>query len=329
MIEIPNFTDRFAKRIRERRSNLIVGLDPQLKLLPAPLLAEMREMYGPTEEAIGRAFFAFNRATIDATRESAGAYKPQRAFFEEHSHWTEWAFQETVKSLREEDEVVIEDCKRGDGGDTAEAYASGHIGERDFWGEQPGTFIKKPSEFRVDCITVQPGIADACILPFVQRVKQYGTGIFVVTKSSFKPNSRVEQLMTEHKCTVWEAIAMMVSEWGNGTEGKDFGYRNVGVVMGATYDTDAPRMREILPTAWFLIPGFGGQGGTAEQAVVGIKEDGLGGGVNSSRGVIYAFSKGEFACDPAQFKTAQAAKAKSDKDALNEALKRAGKWTYN
>jgi orotidine-5'-phosphate decarboxylase len=154
----------------------------------------------------------------------------------------------------------------------------------------------------------------------------------VVTKTSFKPNSCVEQIEDVTGVKLWEKVAHMVGEWGSGTTG-DCGLSNVGVVMGATYPDDAPKMRQILPNAWFLIPGFGAQGGGAKDAVVGLRSDGLGGAINNSRGLIYAYmdtKKGTLLCEdsPRCFDMVRQ-KAIGDRDALVTAAREAGKWPHN
>ncbi len=329
MAESETFVDKSEKAIRAKKSILIVGLDPQFGLMPPPLKADVEAEYGHGFEAVGRLFYRFNKDIIRAVADYAYAVKPQMAFYEKYGHWGVWAFEETVYYAKSQGLVVIEDGKRGDGGDTADAYADGHIGTVDFWDDpdQMGALTRVTSPIRVDCLTVQPYLADDCVTRFVRAVKEHGTGIFVVTKSSFRPNSRVEQLMTVQGLKVWQVVAHLVKEWGEGTEGRN-GYRNVGVVMGATYPTDAPFMREILPNSWFLIPGYGGQGGTADEAVVGVNTDGLGGGVNSSRAINYAYRKGSFACEPRRYAWAAEEAARASRDELNEALKRAGKWVY-
>ncbi|MBI2097228.1 MAG: orotidine-5'-phosphate decarboxylase, partial [Candidatus Sungbacteria bacterium] len=222
------------------------------------------------------------------------AVKPQIAFDEAYGAAGVAAFEATLSYARARGLVRITDAKRGDGGDTAEAYADGHLGEVPFWGTEDGQSLKKiASPIRSDALTVQPWIAEACFKPFLRAIKEHGTGVFVVDKTSFKPNSRIEQTRTESGRTNWETLAELVQELGVGTEGQ-YGYRNFGVVMGATYPSDAPTMRHILPNSWFLIPGYGAQGGGADDAVAGINEDGLGGVVNSARAVIYAYLKGKF-----------------------------------
>jgi orotidine-5'-phosphate decarboxylase len=168
-------------------------------------------------------------------------------------------------------------------------------------------------------VTVSPPIGDDCVTRFVQRVKNHGTGIFVVDKTSFKPNSRVEQLETKSGLKVWQEIAGMVDEWGADTTGES-GYRSVGVVLGATYPEDAPWMRNRLPNSWFLVPGYGGQGGTAEQAVAAVNPDGLGCIVNSSRGITYAYRSERYRCASEDYATAAAHAARDARDELMKAI---------
>lgn len=312
------FTDRFIDGIREKRSILICGLDPQFRFMPPHLKEWAKNAYGQTWEAIGQLFFEFNKQNIDAVEPHVPAVKPQMAFYEAYGQWGLWAFEETVRYARGKRLLVIEDAKRGDGGDTADAYANGHLGEVDFWYGNPGT----RSPIRVDCMTVHGYIADDCVTRFIQVVKKHGTGIFVVDKTSFRPNSRIEQLVTTSGLTVWQELACMVDKWGEGTEG-NYGYRNVGVVMGATYPDDAVWMRNTLPKAWFLVPGYGGQGGTADEAVIAVNSDGFGCGVNSSRGIIYAYLQDAYKnMGSEKFAEAAGLAAQCARDELNEALER-------
>ncbi len=317
------FSDRLAASILDKGSILVVGLDPNIERIPQFLIDRMTSHYGFGPEAVARIFLEFNKAIIDATIDYAAAYKPQIAFYEAYGSWGLWAYEHTVQYLRELGCVVIIDAKRGDGGDTADKYAEGHLGRIAF-PARGGGFERRPGPMRVDCMTVHGYIGDDCVGRFAKVVKEEGTAIFVVDKTSFKPNSRLEQMRLQNGETVWQALAGLVDEWGAGTEG-DCGYRNVGVVMGATYPEDAPWMRRRLPNAWFLIPGFGAQSGDATSAIVGVNPDGLGGCVNSSRDVIFAYMKGAFTRKPEQFASAARDSARASRDALNGALRSAGK----
>lgn len=314
------FTDKMVEAIKTKRSVLCVGLDPQLKFMPPHLVDFYASPmhYGGTFEAVAHIFLHFNMQIIDAVEPYAVAVKPQIAFYETYGHSGVWAFEETVKHARSKGLVVILDAKRGDGGDTAQAYADGYLGEVPFFDKPTVSLVQ------VDALTVHGYIGESCLNPFIEAVRKYGTGIFVVDKTSFKPNSRIEQLKTQSGLLVWQELAKMIQELGTDTEG-EYGYRNVGVVMGATYPEDAIFMRQILPNAWFLVPGYGKQGGGADGAVVGFNRDGLGGIVNSSRGIIAAWQEEQFKCPSDQFAQAAAKAAEFARDDLNAALERAGK----
>lgn len=301
-----SFTDRQIDEIKKKKSILIVGLDPQLQYFPESIRIIADGGY------VGAALYLFNKGIIDAVEPFVVAVKPQMAFYERFGSIGVKAFEDTVSYAKGKGLIVIEDAKRGDGGDTAEAYAIGHLYPDDAYG------------FDVDCITINVWIGDSCIAPFIDMIDGTGKGIFVVTKTSFKPNSRVENIITQKGIKIWEELAEMVGEWGKGTEG-EYGYKNIGVVMGATYPEDAVRMRQILPNSFFLVPGYGAQGGGADNAVKGVNKDGLGCIVSSSRGIIYAYQKGRFQCDGRDFAKAAEEAAKFSRDELNTALERAGK----
>ncbi len=317
-VTTPTFVDRLFAQMLEKKTVLCVGLDPQIFFVPPHILAWALKKWGNTVEAVARAFLRFNCETIDAVHEFVVAAKPQIAFYEEYGHWGLWALEETIAYARAKGLIVITDAKRGDGGDTAKAYARGHIGKI------PMIQGDQFSPLRVDCVTIHGYIGKACVSHFVEQINIHGTGALVVDKTSFAPNSAVEQLVLAEGIPVWQALARLVDEWGRGTEGA-CGYRNLGVVMGATYPEDAPAMRKILPNSPFLIPGYGEQGGGADAAITGFNDDGLGGVVNSARAIQGAWQKGRFTCTSARYEVAMRQSAEFSRDDLNAALKRAGK----
>ncbi len=316
-----SFVDNLQATMREKKSVLCVGLDPQLKFMPPHLIESMTAIYGKTWEALAAVYRAFNMAIINAVAPYAVAVKPQAAFYEASHHLLR-TLEETIAYARLKELVIIKDAKKKDGGDTAEAYAQANIGEVPFFG---GRTMR--ASVRTDAVTIDGYIGEACVSHFVKEIKLHGTGAFVVDKTSFDPNSEIENLITVSGLTVWEELAHRVAKWGKGTEGEN-GYRNLGVVMGATYPEDASKMRLILPKVIMLVPGYGAQGGGSDSAVVSFNKDGFGAVVNSSRGIIAAWQKGSFACDPKNFAQAAACAAKAARDDLNEALKRAGKYTF-
>lgn len=336
MLSIPNFADRLCEAVKYKKSVLCGGLDPQLRYMPEHLINQAVGYYGHgrTFKAIGWVFAEFNRQIIDAIHDIVPCVKPQMAFYEAYGSYGVEAFEKTVEYAKKMGLLVIADAKRGDGGDTADAYADGYLGQVPFFGTSIDitALTRSVSPVRVDCMTVHGYIGEDCVGRFIARVKENGTGIFVVDKTSFKPNSAVEQLVTTAGRKVWQQLAEMVNAWGADTEGA-FGLRNVGVVMGATFPEDAPEMRKILPNSILLIPGFGRQSegakSPADDAVVGIRPDGFGGIVNNSRGLIYAWQKGKYACEPKKFADAARLQAIDDRDALVAACKKANKWPHS
>lgn len=317
------FVDDLQAKMKAKKSVLCVGLDPQLRFMPPHLIEEMRAVYGDTEEAIGELFYAFNHAIIDAVEPHCGVVKPQAAFYN-RSHYTWQALEKTLAYAKYKELLRIKDAKCKDGSETADAYAQAHIG---MVPSLDHSMVIAP--IQSDAVTIDGYIGADSVLRYVREIKAYGTCAFVVDKTSFKPNSVIEQLVTDNGLSVWERLAHYVAEWGEGTEGEN-GYRNLGVVMGATYEKDAPKMRAILPNAIMLVPGYSikggeGQGGEADGAVVPFNDDGFGAVVNASRGIIAAWQKGPFACDPRDFAQAAARAAKFACDDLNAALARAGK----
>lgn len=309
------FADKIIDAQRTKNSILCVGLDPQLHLIPTHITRNGILRHLPRHEAIEATIKWFNRDIIDATAEYAIAYKPQSAFYEAYGSWGIRALEETLKYLRERNLPIILDGKRGDGGDTAAAYAGTYLGEVPCPALLRGDALETcESPLRSDALTIHGYIGNACVRPFVERIKAHGTGAFVVCKTSFKPQSLVEELATDRGMLVWQELARMVSRWGEGTEGVE-GYRNLGVVLGATYPEDAAIMRMTLPTSLFLVPGYGAQGGGANDAVASVNSDGFGCIVNSSRGIIYA-STGE------DFAEAARIAARDARDALNIAIEK-------
>lgn len=318
------FVDELINAIQKKQSILCVGLDPQVRYIPKHILqqgyeeAEDKKGFEPEAQAI----VIYFKEVIKAMVPYAVVAKPQMAFYEAYGHWGVWAFEKIVEISKRHDLLVLEDAKRCDGGDTSKAYADGHLGEVDVWDPTKSEIVKKLA-LNLDAMTVVPYIGTSCLTPFVEVVKTHGKGIFVVDKTSFAPNSEVEQLVTTTGRKVWEETALLVEQWGEGCEGES-GLNNVGVVMGATYPEDAEKMREYLLNCFFLVPGYGAQGGGADGAVKGVREDGLGIIVNSSRDIDYAYQR-QFKSDPKDFANAAAKAAEFARDDLNDALKRAGK----
>ena len=306
------FSDKVTQEMRKKRSILCVGLDPQKQYIPDHILKEFSGNYY-------KAVLEFNKIIIDNTYEFAVAFKPNIAFYQGSKGI--WALEETIKYIRMRDPnaIIICDAKVSDGGDSAKSYAE--------------TYIGADSSLAGDSVTVMPWIGMPTFQPFLDIVnKDISKGMFVVAKTSFKPESPFQYHKNYLGLLAWNDLAILCDKMGRESFGEN-GFSNVGVVMGATYDLDAPKMRELTPNSIMLVPGFKAQGATALQSIAGISEDGLGILVNCTRALIYRWHK-KYAqphdnCTPEKFGIASQIASIRFRDELNDAIKhKIGKYFW-
>ena len=313
-----NFADRLLDAVDEKQNPSCVGLDPRLNDLPDFIKEEAKEEHGETFEAVGSAFFKFNKGLIDTVSGLVAVVKPQIAFYEKYGQFGVKAFSDTVNYAKKKGLIVVEDAKRSDIGSTARAYSEGHLGEVDF-------FNGKVSNFDVDCITVNPYLGFDGISPFVGDVKNYGKGIFVLVKTSNPSSGEFQDLQTGEGKKNYEIIAENVNKWGDDSVGER-GYSSVGAVVGATYPKEAVKLRELMENAIFLVPGYGAQGGKAADVVPCFNPDGYGAIVNSSRGIDFAYKKRDWRDD--RFAEAAAEAVVDMQEKISAALKEADKFPW-
>lgn len=277
--------DNLIEQIKNKNSHVCIGLDPQLKFIPDEIKNEVFSEYGPTLEAVAECFYRFNKGIIDATYDIVPAIKPQIAMYEEYGIPGMTAYKKTVDYAKSKGLIIIGDIKRGDIGSTSTSYAKGHIGsvEIEYNGEK-----RVFNPFDEDFATVNPYLGSDGIKPFTDVCRENDKGIFILVKTS-NPSSGdfQDRLIGEH--TLYEEVANKVSEWGEDSVGK-YGYSDVGAVVGATYPEIGKQLRSIMPHTYFLVPGYGAQGGKGSDLKPYFK-DGLGAVVNSSRGIIAAHTK--------------------------------------
>jgi orotidine-5'-phosphate decarboxylase len=315
-----NFADRVCAAAKAHRSHVVVGLDPVLSKLPPFVLKEAAAQYGQTAKGAAAALLAFNRLVIDAVAEHVPLVKPQSAFYEAYGYHGVEAFWETVRYARSKGLQVIADCKRGDIGTTAEAYAAayfGHPNPLDSW-EDPDLWA--------DCLTVNPYLGSDGLLPFVNRCKARGTGIFVLVKTSNPSSGELQDQELFSGETVAQQVAKLVHYLGGRVLGES-GYSSVGAVVGATYPQDLAKYRQEMPQAIILVPGYGAQGGTAQDVVQAFNPDGLGAVVSASRSVIFAYGSNPDP-SPAEVTAAIAGAAVEMNEAINRELQAAGKLAW-
>jgi orotidine-5'-phosphate decarboxylase len=279
-----NFADRLIEKIREKKSVVCVGLDPRLNQIPQ-FIRDKALSENPKNKlkAAAEAIIEFNKGIIDEIHDLVPIVKPQIAFYELFGEEGVRAFRETIRYAKSKGLLVIADVKRNDIGSTAKAYADAHFGEVD-------VFDEKEFIFDADAITVTPYLGWDGIKPFVEVCKKYGRGIFILVKTSNPSSGDLQDLCMKDGSTVYEIIGNFVDSWGADEIGKE-GYSSVGAVVGATYPGQAKQLRKIMPNAFFLVPGYGAQGGGADDVKPCFNKDGLGAIVNSSRGITFAYEK--------------------------------------
>ena len=273
------------KKIQETNAPIVVGLDPMMNYIPKHIQEAAFAEYGETLKGAAEAIWAYNKGIIDATYDLIPAVKPQIAMYEQFGIEGLIAFEKTCEYAKSKGLVVIGDIKRGDIGSTSTAYAVGHLGQ-----VQVGS--KRYSGFSEDFVTVNPYLGTDGVKPFVDVCKEENKGIFVLVKTSNPSSGEFQDQLIDGR-PLYELVAEKVVEWGNECMGDK--YSNVGCVVGATYPEMGKVLRKLMPNTYILVPGYGAQGGKAEDLVHYFNEDGLGAIVNSSRGIIAAYKQDKYA----------------------------------
>ena len=277
--------NKLVDKIKKQNAPVVVGLDPMMKFVPKHLQDAAFKEYGETLEGAAEAIWQFNKAIIDNIYDIVPAVKPQVAMYEQFGIPGMIAFKKTVDYCHEKDMVVIGDVKRGDIGSTSEAYAVAHLGK-----VKVGN--KEIAAFDEDFATVNPYLGSDGINPFLKVCKEEKKGIFILVKTSNPSSGEFQDRLIDGR-PLYEHVGEKVNEWAMQCMGDDYSY--VGAVVGATYPEMGKVLRKVMPKSFILFPGYGAQGGKAEDLVHFFNEDGLGAIVNSSRGIIAAYAKEEYA----------------------------------
>jgi orotidine-5'-phosphate decarboxylase len=271
--------NQLVEKIEKLSAPIVVGLDPMLDYIPQYILKKAYSEKGENLEGAAEAIWQYNKGIIDATYDLIPAVKPQIAMYEQFGIEGLKAFKMTVDYCKEKGLVVIGDIKRGDIGSTSSAYAIGHlgkvmIGDKEFRG------------FDEDFVTLNPYMGADAINPFLEVCKEEKKGLFILVKTS-NPSSGDFQDQLVGERPLYELVGKKVAEWGEQHMGGSYSY--VGAVVGATYPQMGKILRDLMPKTYILVPGYGAQGGKAEDLVHYFNKDGLGAIVNSSRGIIAAY----------------------------------------
>lgn len=277
--------DRLLEKIAEKQNPTVAGLDPKLSYIPEHIRAASYEKYGKTLAGAADALLTFNQGLIDALCDVVPAVKPQAAYYEMYGWQGVKALAETIAYAREKGLFVITDGKRNDIGATMQAYAAAHLGITEV---ESGSF----EAFGADALTVNGYLGSDGIDPLLTVCKERDKGIFVLAKTSNPSSGELQDRKLDSGETIYRAMGGMCEQWGEKLPGK-YGYSGVGVVVGATYPAQLGELREALPHTFFLVPGYGVQGGAADDVAPAFDNSGLGAVVNSSRGIMCAWQKRE------------------------------------
>jgi len=271
-----HFTTRLHEAIVQKKTPALVGIDPRFHFLPDELQERATSAREEESQAKARAFTEFSCRLIDVVAPLVPAVKPQAAFFEQLGPPGSAALADVMQHARKSGLIVICDAKRGDIGSTADAYAHAYLAGAN----------ASATPWGADCLTVNPYLGADTLEPFVKICQQRGAGIYVLVRTSnpgsgeFQDRQSEGRRLFEHVACIVEKLAAQTSEnaWGA-----------VGAVVGATYPEELAQLRQMMPHAPLLVPGYGSQGGTAADVAAAFTDDGFGAIVNSSRGINFAF----------------------------------------
>jgi orotidine-5'-phosphate decarboxylase len=304
---------KLIENIKKTNAPIVVGLDPMMGFIPEHITKAAFDAHGETLEGAAEAIWQFNKAIVDEVYDLIPAVKPQIAMYEQFGLPGVEAFKKTVDYCHEKGLVVIGDVKRGDIGSTSAAYATAHIGK-----VKVGSQLLTP--FGEDFATVNPYLGSDGIRPFLEVCEQEKKGIFILVKTSNPSSGEFQDQLVDGR-PLYEMVGEKVAQWADSCMGDTYSY--VGAVVGATYPEMGKILRRIMPKCFILVPGYGAQGGKAEDLVPYFNEDGLGAIVNSSRGIIAAWKQEKYAAfGPEQFAKASRQAVIDMKDDINGALGR-------
>lgn len=287
--------DRLIEGIKRTNNPTVAGLDPKLDYIPDFIKEQAFARYGRTLEGAAEALFVFNKGLIDALCDIVPAVKPQAAYYEMYGWQGVRALEKTIAYAKRKGMFVITDGKRNDIGTTMEAYAKAHLGETAVEGE-----VFEP--FGGDALTVNAYLGTDGVKPVLNVCKEKDKGLFILVKTSNPSSGELQDRTLDDGLTIYRTMGGMCEKWGEELMGQ-YGYSGVGAVVGATYPQQLGELRKELPHTFFLVPGYGAQGGGAKDVAPAFDENGLGAIINSSRGIMCAWKKEE-GLDPAEYAAA-------------------------
>lgn len=281
-----NFADRLLAAIDEKKTPLVVGLDPVYENLPAAI-TQHRELNDEEDlEAGVDAILEFCTRVLKVVAPHVPAVKINSAFFEQYYWYGVEAFAAVVQEAAAHGLVVINDSKRGDIGNTSERYALASLADPQF--------ASLDDMVGADAVTVSPYMGADSVGPFLKVAKEFNKGIFCLVRTSNPGAAEIQDMLLQDGTPLYQHVGKLVAKWGSEMVGKR-GYSAVGAVVGATNVGQMVALREMLPQTIFLVPGYGAQGASAADVAKAFKADGTGAIINSSRGIIFAHKDPKYA----------------------------------
>ena len=274
--------ERLQDKIREMKNPTVAGLDPKLEYVPSFIVEEKMKQYGQTLRCAAEAIYEYNVGLIDALCDGVPAVKPQSAFYERFGFEGVEVLKRTVDYAKSKGLYVIMDAKRGDIGSTAEGYSEAYLGSVTI-----GETEVEP--FGCDCLTINAYLGSDGINPFIKDCVARDRAVFALVKTSNPSSGELQNIVAGDR-KVYNVVGDLLERLSKDTVDK-YGYTCVGAVTGATYPMDIRDLRRRLEKTFFLVPGYGAQGGKAEDVQYAFDEYGHGAIVNSSRGIICAWQK--------------------------------------
>ena len=274
--------DVLQDKIRAMKNPTVAGLDARIEYVPAYLRQAAFEEYGVGLKGAAEAIYQFNVGLIDALCDIVPAVKPQSAYYENLGWQGMEMLERTIRYAKSKGMFVIADIKRGDIGSTATAYAEGWLSGAKI---EDQTF----KSFDVDCVTLNGYMGSDSIKPFLEAAKEEDKCAFVLVKTSNPGSGELQDIIAGDRL-VYQVMGDLNERIAKGTEGK-YAYTMAGAVTGAPYPSDIRALRKRLEHTFFLVPGYGAQGGTADDVQYAFDKYGHGAIVNSSRGIMCAWKK--------------------------------------
>ena len=305
-----NIMDDLIEKIKEKQSPIVMGIDPRYDFIPNFI----KEKYSRDLPGFSKASIEFAKGLIDSVYDIVPAIKPQLAYFEAMGPEGLIAYKQIIEYAKSKDLIIISDAKRGDIGTTSKAYSNAFLGKTTL-------DDKEESVYNGDFVTVNPYMGSDSVIPFIEDCKEYNKGIFVLIKTSNESSGELQDLSLDNGKKVYEHVTDLVAKWGEKLIG-EYGYSSVAAVVGATYSEQLQEIRKLAPNTFFLIPGYGAQGGKAEDIALAFDKNRLGGIINASRSLMCAYKsdrwKDKFTEE--QYGKATRAEAIRMRDELNSAI---------